>query len=108
MRQRTLRRTLGLGGLGALLAAGALVLAPPAAADELAYINDLTSAGITPNDGDYHTLLNAGYAVCADALYHMDVSVTQHNLMTKWVDHYGDLSAFSAKEIIMAAHTFLC
>ncbi|WP_094289616.1 DUF732 domain-containing protein [Mycobacterium lehmannii] len=93
----TLALTLGIGTT--------IATAAPAAADELSYLNAISRLGITPNDGNYVTLLRWGYAVCADKSMWVPLDTTVEKVV---FNPYNDITYTQAQAMVIAANTFLC
>ncbi|KUI09900.1 hypothetical protein AU190_05650 [Mycolicibacterium acapulense] len=93
----TLALTLGIGAT--------IATAAPAAADELSYLNAISRLGITPNDGNYVTLLRWGYAVCADKSMWVPLDTTVEKVV---FNPYNDITYTQAQAMVIAANTFLC
>lgn len=93
----------------AAAAAGALLLpvAIPATAhaDEISFVSDMTQHGIVPNDGDYRTLLHWGYAVCTDGNLGLYTETSTRNIYN---NSRNSISWDQAREVVMAAYTYLC
>lgn len=87
-------------GIGTTIATAA-----PAAADELSYLTAMSRLGITPNDGNYVTLLRWGYAVCADKSLWVPLDTTVQNLVR---NPYNNITYAQAQGMVFAANTFLC
>jgi hypothetical protein len=93
----------------AAAAAGALLLpvatAATAHADEISFVSDMTQHGITPSDGDYRTLLHWGYAVCVDGNRGLYTETSTSNI---YHNSQNTISWDQAREVVMAAYTYLC
>ncbi len=82
-----------------------IATAAPAAADELSYLNAISRLGITPNDGNYVTVLRWGYAVCADKSMWVPLDTTVEKVV---FNPYNDITYSQAQAMVIAANTFLC
>ncbi|OBB36537.1 DUF732 domain-containing protein [Mycobacterium sp. 852002-51961_SCH5331710] len=79
--------------------------AAPASADELSYLNAMAQLGITPNDGNYVTLLRWGYAICADKSMWVPLDTTVENVV--WNPN-NNVTYTQAQAVVIAANTYLC
>lgn len=92
-------------GLALMLSAGSVAGSAPAVADELSYLTAVARMGLTPNDGNYATMLRWGYAVCTDKSLWVPLDTTVNNLV--WAPA-NDVTYDQATALAIAANTYLC
>lgn len=100
-----MKRTLAAVAATVSLSLGALISPAPAHADEASFINDLVGYGVVANNGTISSLLWWGYAVCGDGRIGRTTQQSTDNI---YYYPNNNLTYAQAREVVMAAYTFLC